>query len=201
MTRNYILIDYENVQPPDLGILNGHDVSIHVFLGANQTKLPSSLAMSLQPFGKNAQYILISGNGRNALDFHLAFYLGKLAEADPAGYFHVVSKDKGFDPLVAHLKSRKVRAHRVKDLSELPFLGAPADTSKAERITQLVNNLHARGTSRPRKRKTLLSTIHAHFNKELEVAEVEALLAELIERGWVVLEGETVTYRPPIIRG
>ena len=48
--------------------------------------------------GENGQYVKISGNGKNALDFHLAYYVGELATNDPEVYFHVISKDTGFDP-------------------------------------------------------------------------------------------------------
>jgi len=201
MSKNYILVDYENVQPADLAALDGHDIRVLVFLGANQAKLSSRFASSMQALGSDGTYIHIDGNGRNALDFHVAFYLGELAKEDPDGFFHIISKDKGFDPLVRHLRSRRVRAHRVDDLSRLPFLGAPDSSSQEERIDEIVSNLHARGSSRPRKRKTLLSTIHSHFLKKLEESEVNGLLEELVRQGYVVIEGEAVSYRPPISRG
>ena len=45
-----------------------------VFIGANQTKVTIEFASLLQQLGTRAQYLRISGNGRNALDFHIAFY-------------------------------------------------------------------------------------------------------------------------------
>jgi len=201
MSKNYILVDYENVQPTDLAALDGHDVRVLVFLGELQAKLSSRFASSLQALGSDGTYVHIDGNGRNALDFHVAFYLGELAKEDPEGLFHIISKDKGFDPLVRHLRRRSVQAHRVDDLSKLPFLGTPDASSREERIAEIIRNLHSRGTSRPRKRKTLLSTIHSHFLKKLDASEVNGLLEELIRRGYVVIEGEAVSYRPPISRG
>ena len=111
MKTNYILIDYENVQPKNLAILNGHPFKVIVFVGANQAKIPFDVASSLQALGNNAEYIKIAGNGPNALDFHIAFYVGKLAERDPNCYFHIISKDTGFDPLIKHLKSKNIFAH------------------------------------------------------------------------------------------
>jgi hypothetical protein len=52
----------------------------------------------MQRLGEHARYVRIGGTGRNALDFHLAFYLGELVQRDPGGVFRVVSKDGGFDP-------------------------------------------------------------------------------------------------------
>jgi len=73
--------------------LNGHPFKVLVFVGANQTKVPVDLVKTLQPLGANANYIVVSGNGRNALDFHIAFYLGDLANMDSGGFFHLISKD------------------------------------------------------------------------------------------------------------
>lgn len=55
----------------------------------------------MQQLGADAQYIKIGGSGKNALDFHLAFYIGELSARDPEAYFNIVSKDTGFDPLVS----------------------------------------------------------------------------------------------------
>ena len=44
MKTHYILIDFENVQPKNLAILNGHPFKVLVFVGANQTRVPLELA-------------------------------------------------------------------------------------------------------------------------------------------------------------
>ena len=48
---NYILIDFENVQPTDLALLRNAPVKVKVFLGANQAKIPVALAAALQELG------------------------------------------------------------------------------------------------------------------------------------------------------
>ena len=40
MKNDFILIDFENVQPGNLALLRGRDFKIMVFLGATQAKLP-----------------------------------------------------------------------------------------------------------------------------------------------------------------
>jgi PIN domain-containing protein len=191
---NYVLIDYENVQPKDMALLNGHPVSVRVFAGANQTKVPLDVAKALQPLGANAEYIAASGSGRNALDFHIAFYLGELAVKDPEGFFHVITKDAGFDPLLAHLKSRGIHAHRSRTLCEMPILALPTLKSVDERVEAIVKDLGRRGNARPRRVKTLASTIHALFMKKLEQSEVDALVAELEKRGLIGVQDGKVSY-------
>jgi len=114
LKNHYVLIDYENVQPKSLAVLNRHEFKVIIFVGANQAKIPFELASAIQALGSNAKYVKIGGNGSNALDFHIAFYIGQLAEKDPNAYFHIISKDKGFDPLINHLKERKIFAQREK---------------------------------------------------------------------------------------
>ena len=83
MKINYVLIDYENVQPTDVQMLNQDYLYIIVFLGVTQTKISSDMAMAFQEMGHRAKYIKISGNGPNALDFHIAFYIGQLTGQYP----------------------------------------------------------------------------------------------------------------------
>ena len=116
MPVNYVLIDFENVQPKNLEILSKHPFNVYVFVGASQAKITYEFAVAMQQLGENAKYVKIGGNGKNALDFHLAFYVGELATKDPEAYFHVISRDTGFDPLIKHLRSRKIRIQRDKDL-------------------------------------------------------------------------------------
>lgn len=198
MKNNYILIDYENVQPKSLSILNGHDFRVIVFVGENQTKIPFELASALQVLGSNASYVKIGGNGPNALDFHIAFYIGQLAEKDPDAYFHIISKDSGFDPLIKHLKGRKIHAQREKDLAEIPWLRISSTTSVEEKIEAIVKSLTARGHARPRKVKTLANTINALFMKKLEEGELVALIEQLKKRGVIVVKSESISYKPPI---
>jgi len=198
LKNNYILIDYENVQPENLAILNGHPVKVIVFVGANQAKVSFDLASSLQALGGNAKYVKIGGNGSNALDFHIAFYIGQLAERDPDAFFHIISKDTGFDPLIKHLKERKIVSQREKDLSEISFLRIPNTKSSAEKIAAIVKNLATRGHSRPRKIKTLANTINSLFMKTLEESELMGLIEQLCQKQYVVIENENVSYRPPI---
>ena len=194
MRTNYVLIDYENVQPKDVALLNGHPFRVLVFVGANQTKVPVDLVKTLQPMGQNADYVVVSGNGRNALDFHIAFYLGDLANKDPEGFFHLISKDTGFDPLLAHLKPRGIRAQRSRSLSEIPVLSFNALKSVDERMEAVVKNLKSLGGARPRRLKTLSSTIHALFMKKLAQSEVDALIAALEKSGAIVVKDGKISY-------
>jgi hypothetical protein len=76
---NYVLIDYENVQPSQLELLNRDGFVANVFVGKAQTKLSFETVSAIQDLSERAKYIKISGAGPNALDFHIAFFKEQLA--------------------------------------------------------------------------------------------------------------------------
>jgi diadenosine tetraphosphate (Ap4A) HIT family hydrolase len=191
----YVLVDFENVQPRNLELLKEHPFRVLVFIGANQTKFPRHFVVAMQALGEQADYIEIAGSGPNALDFHIAYYIGELASKDPDAHFHIISKDRGFDPLIRHLKAKKIRVRREKDLAEIPELRIPDTTSRDEQIDAIVKNLRQRGHSRPRKVKTLQNTINTLFTKKLDQAELETLTDELRKRNLIVVRQNNVSYR------
>ncbi len=197
MRTNYVLVDLENVQPDSLGPLAPDHFKLLVFVGANQTKLPFELAASLQQLGPRAEYFKISGNGSNALDFHIAYYIGQLAAADPTGYFHIISKDTGFDPLVKHLRSKKVSAGRVKSIEEIPLVKASNAKSPAERLELVLSKLQQVKAAKPRTVATLRASIASWFGKQLSENEVEGLVRGLATQGYITVSGAKVTYALP----
>jgi len=194
---NYVLIDFENVQPRNLELLQKHPFEVYVFVGENQTKIPYDLAEAMQAMGEKARYIKISGNGPNALDFHIAFYIGQLAAEDPEGYFHIISKDQGFDPLIRHLRNQKIKALREKDLAEIPLLRISNAVSTDEKLELIVDNLRGRGQSKPRKEKTLANTIDSLFTKSLGEEESAGLIRELQKRKYIAISEGNISYRLP----
>ena len=72
MKKDYVLIDYENVQPTAIEALEHEHFHVIVFVGASQAKVTYEVASVLQRMGERASYIKIAGNGSNALDFHIA---------------------------------------------------------------------------------------------------------------------------------
>jgi PIN domain len=120
LKTNHVLIDYENVQVKSLELLQADYFRVHIFLGTNNTKLSRDLAVAVQSMGARAQYVELSSSGPNALDFYIAYYLGQLVLQEPEGFFHIISKDKGFDPLVEHLKTRSIRSARSASIDTMP---------------------------------------------------------------------------------
>jgi len=197
LKTNIILIDFENVQPKDLAQLRGRPFKTKVFCGANQTKVPFDLAAELQPLGPDAEYIRIQGTGPNALDFHIAYYIGRLSTELPGATFHIVSKDKGFDPLIKHLKIQNITCNRLSSLSDIPGLPALAPASPPSRTPKVADSLLSRKDSKPRTLKTLTAFIKGQLNNQATDAAVSEVLARLKEGGMSTLPDGKVNYLSP----
>jgi len=205
---NYVLVDYENVQPKSLdALVSDIPFKVFLFVGASQSKISLDVARSMQALGTQGEYVKISGNGSNALDFHIAFYIGQLATADANAFFHVISKDTGFDPLIAHLKGKGILSCRSSDIEEIPILkpkGHKVSSDKApdsnvgtatDKLDAIVANLRQRGSARPRRLKTLSGTISALFKGQLTEKELSSLVSALKKSGHVVVDGAKVAYK------
>jgi len=192
---NIILIDFENVQPKDLAQLRGPSFKIKVFCGAHQTKIPFELADELQRLGPDAaEYMRIHGSGPNALDFHIAYYIGRLSIESPDATFHIISKDRGFDPLIEHLKAQDITCHRRHSLSDIPGLPSPAAASSTERIQKVADTLLKRKDAKPRKLKTLTTYIKAQLNNNATDAGINEIIIRLKERGMSIASDGKITY-------
>lgn len=193
-----MLVDFENVQPRNLELLTKRPFEVRVFVGANQTKVPVNLAAAMQKLGDRAEYVFISGSGRNALDFHIAFYLGELAAGHPDTEFFVVSRDRGFDPVIRHLnEERNIGAKRVADVAEIPSLRISAGTSQDEQIQAIVKNLKSRGRSVPRKVSTLKNTIRSLIAERFTDEQLDELIATLKKQRIIEVNQNNVRYHLP----
>ena len=109
--RTHVLVDWENVQPSDseLRALVPEATDLWLFHGPNQ----KNVAEQHIAFGERATPIRISRTGKNALDFHLSFYIGYIASRQPEARFVVLSNDKGYEPMLDHAEALGFAASRV----------------------------------------------------------------------------------------
>jgi septum formation topological specificity factor MinE len=191
---NYVLIDYESVQPNQLELLNRDGFIAYVFVGKAQTRLSFETVSAIQDLGERAKYIKISGAGPNALDFHIAFYIGQISAIDADAFFHIISKDKGFDPLIEHLRERKVFSVRSETISEIPIIRASTAKTAKERMSLVVDRMKS-GMSRPRTLSTLRSAIDAILYKQVGESDVQAVIDQMIKAGFVTVTDEKIFYK------
>ncbi|MEO8009118.1 MAG: PIN domain-containing protein, partial [Betaproteobacteria bacterium] len=131
MRLTYLLIDLENVHPAaeDMNLVRGAEFRVRIFHGPHQNKFDAEMVKAMQPLGDRLEFVQCDRNGKNALDFHIAFYLGRLVQECEAAAtlggnrarFFVVSKDAGFDALLDHIRSLGYEAARVAGVREALF--------------------------------------------------------------------------------
>jgi hypothetical protein len=211
MRTNYVLVDYENLQISSVDMLLAEHFRLLMFLGPNNTKLPTDLVVGIQKLHARAEYFQLVTPGHNALDFQLTFYLGTLTAKDASGYFHIISRDKGFDPLIRHLRTQGISITRSETIEDMPcfkpleitpaakptVVPVQSTGSGADLIKLVVSDLISRKASKPRTVKTLMSTIHAKVGKNRPVSEINSIYKALRDKGYVQENGTKVSYKLP----
>ena len=194
MRTNIVLIDSENVKAESIEKLKHEHFRVVFFVGTNQKRLDFAIVNAVHSLGSNGSYVPISGNGPNALDFHIAYYIGKLSAANPDAYFHIISKDKGFDPLIKHLKEQKIFCSRSSSVSEIPLVKSSDKLHPNERAADFYEKRIASAKARPATVTSLQSVILSHFHKLLSPEEVANVVEALKQAGHVVVNGKKVAY-------
>jgi cytochrome c553 len=118
MTKRLLLVDLENVHKIDLSLLDETYRAI-IYVGAKQNPPKAASKKASAHRFQRVDFQKIEGTGKNALDFHIAFQLGRIIETEPDTECIVLSPDKGFDPLMAHLNKIGLSCRRVNAMAEL----------------------------------------------------------------------------------
>ncbi len=213
LTKNvYVLVDFENVGLEAIPITNNPSFKIIVFVGPHQRKINIETVARLQKYGERVQYVQIQKSGHNALDFHIAYYLGGIAAQDPDSSFRVISNDTGFDPLIGFMKSKGITVFRsgfnaggekikkkividAKNQAASPIKNAEV----SGKLKMVIRDLYRRKNARPCSIKTLRKTIGSVFHKTTKLADADKqtteLLDSLVKFGIVSLTGNRLSYQ------
>jgi hypothetical protein len=216
---NHVFVDFENVRQIDLAIIGKKAVSFTLLVGSQQTKLEVALVEKLFEHALSVQLVRLTSPGRNALDFTLAYYVGRAVAGDPTGSFHIVSKDTGYDPLIAHLRSRNILAQRHDSFVNLPFAsalalkstvptpvpvaGKPKSTATAksgatslnEWETRVLEHFRKSAATRPRTQKRLVSFLVPYLGHKITEDDALSRIETLVQAGHLVIGDKgKVTY-------
>ncbi len=248
MPTNYVMVDFENTQPESLDEIPIGAFKIKVFVGAAQVKARgrTRFFMSMHRHAPHSEYVEMTRSGPNAMDMHIAYFIGQLLAKEPEAVIYIVSKDKDFDPLIEFLDRHGGRCIRVKSIAEIvkqkpaaarpaappkqpasgarppppkstpkvapkavppkpaaakpappPKAGAAGRKTPANHIDGIVKHLRSMTGGRPSKRKALAQTIAGYFKHHGGTRgerEVEQVIAELLRRGFISLDGTKVGY-------
>lgn len=186
----YVLIDFENVQPSLEPLLKVENVRVILFVGAKQTQIPVDIVMAMQQLGSRASYQRLSVNSKNTLDFAIACEAGKLWSREATAAVHIISKDKDFDGWISNEKANKKVVFRVESAEQLAFLKTVTPPTAIEVKTKLA----AMGNARPRKLSTLKNHLRAAYSLEPESKELSKILKDLQQAKVISVDGDKLSY-------
>lgn len=198
MPDSVLLVDYENIGKVDLGAIPT-GVRVPFFFGASQRSVPTEFLKAALRLGERFVPIDIEGQGKNALDFHIAFYLGEYLARSPQSACVILSRDKGFDPLVKHLIKRGFAVRRANSIAEALAGLAPAAVTVSRQPATLLDTAlsvlaAAQKSRRPRRRTGLVAYLHSHFSKKIPETELQRLIDQMIARGQLSEARGAITY-------
>ncbi len=109
--QTHVLVDWENVQPSDRNIqqLVPDVTAVWLFHGPQQKNMAAHQAL----FDQRLTLVPIARAGKNALDFHLSFYMGYIASRNPHAHFVVISNDQGYLPMLEHARILGFSAQQI----------------------------------------------------------------------------------------
>jgi hypothetical protein len=200
-SERVLLVDYENVSKVDLGAIPT-GVRVPFFFGAAQKKVSTEFLRDALKLGSLFVPIDIEGQGKNALDFHIAFYLGEYLARDGDTQCVILSKDTGFDPLIGHLKKRGFNVRRTATLGgafpsrESAAGKASTPGGTADEALQRASTWLARleRNRRPRKRRGLVASLHSHLSKKVPEAQIEQIVDRMVAEGRISESNGVLTY-------
>jgi len=182
-TKRIILVDFENIQKFDFDNIDTTNTNIAIFVGKSQNKIPFSLVEKAQSFGDRLIWVKIAGDGKNNLDFHLAFELGRLCERmDKDVELIILSKDSGYDSLIRYVNELGIKTRRIANPAELSDSKKQLPSSNFTKY--IVNNLNKiDGQKRPRTLRTLKKHIESLLREKAGPSEIDAILEEMFISG------------------
>ena len=157
----HILVDFENTQPSaaDVALVQGAHLRLWIFRGPSQKKYDAEFTEALLLLGERVRFIKCEKSGRNALDMHIAFQLGKLvgeltAAAQPRAIdrpgFVVVSRDTDYEPVLQYLRAQGFNAQRATSIKAA--LGGAGEKATGARAAA-AKTAEAKATKAPATRK------------------------------------------------
>lgn len=155
-------------------------------------KISRDLATVMQEFGNAAEYVSVELAGKNSVDFHIAFQIGRISAEDPDSFVHVISQDADLELLIPHLKKQKIYMLRQADVGQIPLVKTLAAKTPVERADLVIQRLKT--ASKPTTLVKLRNSVNAVFGKQLSEAEIDQVVVRLKSMKILEVNGAKVSY-------
>ena len=210
--NNVILIDFENLQPKDINLLQPIPCLIKIILGANQKRVNVAFLKTIEAKLNSIEFKPLENSGKNCLDFYISYLIGKISKDYCTQNFYILSKDKGFDPFIKQIsKEEQISIYRCTSISEIietmfkTFIkfdtSHPHNQPPHQELTSLVNyttkKLLLMHHNKPKTPKTLINFIENLFYKKLNKIIVFSIISQLCKQNLIFIENEKILYNLP----
>lgn len=205
----YAFIDYENIH--SLDNLNLHLYErIFLFLGANQPTIQLSEKFNDE---LNFTLITIKNIAKNNLDFHIAYYLGKMdMQTDKNIEFCVISKDNGYSGICEFIQNQRnprkcvLLKPSLPDVEEEPMKLIEDKSSKTANINieQYLEEFQAyiskaKVEHLPRKKDKLCNSIRSQtgiksLDEKLSQGAIDRVFNVLCKQNIIAINGDKFQY-------
>lgn len=209
MARQVLFLDFENLQLNEAEICKriNDDTEIYLFHGVHQNNFPAFWIDVASKLGEKIHRVQLKESASNALDFFIAYYIGALSNKSKNYKFRIVSNDKGYDPLIDHLKEEGVDIGRLSRQTNQGQSKTPKTTivmSSANIAEDLYNRAYkilACSAYPPKidslKRILQYNLLKGHKNGD---ALLTQLLEDLQDRNVISIKDEIVTYSKELLK-
>ena len=205
----YAFIDYENIHSLNNLNLNCYE-KIFLFLGANLQSIQLSEKFNDE---LNITLITVQSSGKNNLDFHIAYYLGKMdVQTDKNIEFYVISKDNGYLGICEFIQNQRnprkciLLKPSLPDVEEEPMKLIEDKSSKTANINieQYLEEFQAYISKAkiehlPRKKDKLCNSIRSqtgikNLDEKLRQEAIDQVFDALCKQNIIILSGDEFQY-------
>lgn len=200
----YAFIDYENLHSLD-GLNLVEYERIFLFVGAANKCINLT-----EKFSDEVHITLITVKeiGKNNVDFHIAYYLGKLDTiVDKRIEFYILSNDQGYNGIcqfISQQNNKRVCLRFENSKPEVQTVESVPEPQKIDKVSQAVNEYiaHIKATTKrhlPAKLSTLQNDIHSRtclksFNKQNEQSTIANVIQQLAHHKFIKIVDSKVNY-------
>jgi hypothetical protein len=197
----HILIDYENaeklIEAGELRWVEGSSVRVTVFCGPTQKKIRKELAFMMQSLGAKGTYVDVKTPGKNALDFHLAYWLGRFVSGEPDACYYVIAEDEDYDPLIKYMKEDGVKVWRLSSVGQIFSVKKRKRFKFAEFLKEAIAHLEKFPSEKwPRTHEALHNSLKCKFSEWTE-EDISGVIESLFKESVVTSVGTRLEYRLP----
>ena len=207
MYDEIIFVDFENFTQIKEDMKRSN-AKILVLVGVKQSNKAFSFSKVLLDSVSSIELLKVKGQGKNALDFFIAYYLGVYTEKNKKIKFTICSNDQGYDPLIKHLKENGIDIARLETDSEPKIIKEEtvpktihkplkqhnlfATDKDFEKAFNNIKNIPAK--NRPRKTAGFEAHLKTIFRSTIKTEKLKQIINEFKRCKYIEIENEKIKY-------